>query len=105
MIETPRNDRYTRHVVGIEEIGAEVAARRKARRLSQAELARLAGISRATLEALENGRCRELGYTKIARLLSVLGMELRMEDTSLHRPTLEDLREEERRDQSLDRRR
>jgi transcriptional regulator with XRE-family HTH domain len=92
-------------MVGIEELGIDVAARRKARRLSQTKLARLAGISRATLEALENGRCREIGYTKIARLLSVLGLELRIEDTGLHRPTLEDLREEERRDQSLDRRR
>ena len=73
--------------------------------MSQTQLAHLAGISRATLEALENGRCRELGYTKVARLLSVLGLELRIEEASPHRPTLEDLREEESRDQSLDRRR
>jgi len=92
-------------VIGIAQLGTEIAAKRKTRRLNQTQLARLAGISRATLEALENGRCREIGYTKIARLLSVLGLELRMEDTNLRRPTLEDLREEERRDQSLDRRR
>jgi transcriptional regulator with XRE-family HTH domain len=37
-------------------IGSKIAKRRKTLKLSQAELARKAGVSRATVDALENGR-------------------------------------------------
>ena len=37
-------------------IGGQIAERRKTLKLSQAALARKAGVSRATLDALENGR-------------------------------------------------
>src|SRR5258708_7175520 len=60
-------------------IGSEVAARRQSLRLSQSEVANRAGISRATLDALENGRTGEHGYSKITRLLSVLGLELKLQ--------------------------
>lgn len=85
-------------------IGSEIGSKRRTRRLSQSQLAQLAGVSRATVEALENGRTGELGYTKVVKLLAVLGLDLRLVEAERHRPTLEDLREEERRDQSLDRR-
>ena len=87
------------------QIGSELATRRRTRRLSQTQLARLAGVSRASVEALENGRARELGYSKVAKLLHVLGLELRIGEANLRRPTLDELREEVSRDQSLDRRR
>ena len=73
-------------------LGAEIAQRRRVLRLTQAELAQRAFISRATLDALENCRIGELGFSKIARLLIVLGLELRLQEA--HRPTLEDLLEE-----------
>ena len=86
-------------------MGTEVATRRKAARLSQTELARKAGISRATLDALENGRSGELGFSKISKILAVLGLELRVQDAKPKRPTLDELLSEDRDDQGLDRRR
>jgi transcriptional regulator with XRE-family HTH domain len=86
-------------------IGEQIAAHRKRLKLSQAELSRKAGISRATLDALENGRAGELGFSKVARLLAALGLELTLQTASSQRPTLDELMQEDRDDQSLDRRR
>lgn len=86
-------------------IAARIAARRKALGISQAALAKRAGIGRSTLDALENGRLGELGLSKILRLLSALGLEFQLQDAAGHRPTLDELLEEDRNDQSLDRRR
>lgn len=85
-------------------IGSAVAVRRKARRLRQSDLAERAGVSRATIDALENGRLRELGIRKVARILSVLGLELVVEEARARRPTLEDLIREDEHDQGLGRR-
>jgi transcriptional regulator with XRE-family HTH domain len=86
-------------------IGQQIAESRKKLKLSQGALARKAGISRATLEALENGRAGELGFSKLTRLLAALGLELTLQAASSHRPTLDELLKEDRDDQSLDRRR
>jgi transcriptional regulator with XRE-family HTH domain len=86
-------------------IGQEIAEHRKKRKLSQGALARNAGISRATLEALENGRAGELGFSKLTKLLAALGLELKLQAVSSQRPTLDELLKEDRDDQSLDRRR
>ena len=85
-------------------IGFDIASRRKTLRLTQSELARKAGVSRATVDALENGRSGELGYSKVANILSALGLELKLQEANRRRPTLEELLEENRDDQSLDRR-
>jgi transcriptional regulator with XRE-family HTH domain len=89
----------------IPSIGAQIAAKRKALRLNQTALAKSASISRATLDALENGRSGELGFSKITKILSALGMELKLQETGSLRPTLDELMEEDRNDQSLHRRR
>jgi transcriptional regulator with XRE-family HTH domain len=86
-------------------IGSQIASRRKTARMSQSELARAAKVSRATLDALENGRVGEVGYTKITKLLTALGLELKLQETGSRRPTLDELLNEERNDQGLDRRR
>ncbi len=75
-------------------VGEHVSARRKKLGLSQTELARRASISRATLDALENGRSGELGFSKITRLLSALGLRLNLEEAGSHRPTLDELMKE-----------
>jgi len=90
---------------GLASLGRQIAEQRKQRKLTQAELARKAGISRATLDALENGRTGELGFTRISRLLAALGLELTVRPAAAQRPTLEDLMQEDRDDQSLDRHR
>jgi transcriptional regulator with XRE-family HTH domain len=86
-------------------IGEQIALHRKKLKMSQTELSRKAGISRATLDALENGRAGELGFSKVAKLLAALGLELTLQPASSHRPTLDELIEEDRDDQSVDRRR
>jgi hypothetical protein len=47
----------------------------------------------------------EVGYTKITKLLTALGLELKLQETGSRRPTLDELLNEERNDQGLDRRR
>lgn len=83
-------------------IAEQVARKRKALGLSQASLAKKAHIGRSTLDALENGRIGELGYTKITNILTALGLELRIQEVSSSRPTLEDLMREGSDDQGLD---
>ena len=85
-------------------IGEETVKRRKALKLNQTELSRRAGVSRATIDALENARIGELGFSKVNRLLTVLGMELRLETARSQRPTLDELMQENRNDQDLVRR-
>jgi transcriptional regulator with XRE-family HTH domain len=85
-------------------IGGQIAERRKTLKLSQAALARKAGISRATLDALENGRAGEVGFSKLTRLLTALGLELTLQTANSRRPTLDELMQEDRDDKSLDRR-
>jgi transcriptional regulator with XRE-family HTH domain len=92
-------------MLNLTSIGAKVAERRKSTGLSQSALARKAGVSRATLDAIENGRSGELGFSKVSKILSAVGLELKLQEANLERPTLEDLIEEHRDDQSLDRRR
>jgi transcriptional regulator with XRE-family HTH domain len=86
-------------------IGEQIAVKRKALGLSQAALAKQAKIGHSTLDALENGRLGELGLSKIVRLLSALGLELKLQEATGRRPTLEELMEEDRDDQDLDRQR
>jgi transcriptional regulator with XRE-family HTH domain len=86
-------------------IAEQVVIKRKVLGLSQTELAKKAKISRATLDALENGRIGELGYTKIINILTALGLELKLQEASTRRPTLEELMSEDSDDQGMDRRR
>ena len=85
-------------------IGKQIAESRKNLKLSQSALSRKAGISRATLDALENGRTGEMGFSKLSKLLAALGLELKLLTASSRRPTLDELLQEEHDDQGLDRR-
>ncbi len=86
-------------------IGRQVAKRRKELKLSQTALSHKAGISRATLDALENRRAGELGFSKVTKLLAALGLELSLQPASSQRPTLDELMQEDRDDKGVDRRR
>lgn len=99
------NDLYIMHMTDLSSLGAQIATYRKRLRLTQTELARKALISRSTLDALENGRVGELGFSKIIKILSVLGLDLKMYEIGSRRPTLDELKQEDRNDQGLDRRR
>ncbi|MFN7999212.1 MAG: helix-turn-helix transcriptional regulator [Bryobacteraceae bacterium] len=92
-------------MLDLNSLGARIAEARKAHGLTQTALARKAGLSRATLDALENGRAGELGFSKVTRLLAALGLELTIQTAAARRPTLDELMQEDRDDQDLDRRR
>lgn len=83
-------------------IGEHVKGRRRAMSLTQQQLAAKVGISRPTLNALENGRSPELGFTKVAKLLAAVGSGLQLQPSAARRLTLEELLHN---DQSLDRQR
>ena len=75
-------------------IGAEIATHRKALGLTQTQLASRAGVSRATVTALETGAQRELGFNRLMAILVVLNLDLRLATANAGRPTLEDLQRE-----------
>jgi transcriptional regulator with XRE-family HTH domain len=85
-------------------IGEQIATKRKSQFLTQRALAEKANVGLSTLDALENGRLGELGYSKITNILSALGLELKLQEAGARRPTLEELMEEGHNDQGLDRR-
>ena len=82
-------------MIELAEIGKCIASSRKQNGLTQLELAKKAGVSRPTIDLLENRRATEIGYSKLARILAVLGLEFRLQPVSPRRPTLEDLLQEE----------
>ena len=66
-----------------------IQAARKARGLTQQQLAVLTQLDRTTIGALERNDYNDLGIRKVERVLMVLGKSLTSEDISL--PTLDDL--------------
>lgn len=76
------------------ELGQKIKQARKQRKLSQADLAGLLGMSRTTIGQIENGTVREVGVRKLMRVLETLGLELRVRAAG-QPPTLDELREEE----------
>lgn len=63
--------------------------------LTQAQLAGPLGMSRATISAIESGRCEEIGFAKLAALLARVGLEVTIAPRK-GRPTIDDLRAERR---------
>ena len=61
-------------------IGLLVKQRRRLLGLSQARLARLSGLSRATINQLETGTIADLGAAKLIKLLELLGLSLDAEE-------------------------
>lgn len=62
--------------MNLHSIGQLVQRRRLALGLSQARLAKLGGLSRATINQLETGALVDLGAAKLIGLLDLLGLEL-----------------------------
>jgi transcriptional regulator with XRE-family HTH domain len=71
-------------------IGNKIAAARNDHGLRQIDLADASALSRATIDALENGRAGDIGVSKLNRILAVLGLELAIRPAT-NRPTLDDL--------------
>jgi len=81
-------------MLSLAQIGKQVASERKRRHLTQKALAELAGVSRATMDLLENGRATDIGYSKLARILAGLELELRLAPVVSRRPTLDEILKE-----------
>ena len=77
------------------ELGPLLKRARREARLSQQQLAQPLGMSRATISAIEGGRCDEIGFAKLAALLEVVGLEVVVAPRK-GRPTIDDLRAERR---------
>lgn len=58
----------------LREVGMHVHDKRKALGISQAQLAKLSGLSRTTVNRLESGALEDLGYNKLNQLLALLGL-------------------------------
>jgi transcriptional regulator with XRE-family HTH domain len=96
---------YIRFMLPLSSLGEQIATKRKELSLTKPTLAKKARVGLSTLDALENGRMGELGYSKITNILTALGLELKLQEASARRPTLEELMEEGWDDQEVDRRR
>ena len=83
-------------MIGLVEIGSLIKRTRKEQGLSQQALSLAAGVSRARIEALENGRVAEIGFKHLLRIMHALGLDLRVTTLNFNRPTLEDLLAETR---------
>jgi transcriptional regulator with XRE-family HTH domain len=63
-------------MMNLAEIGSKIRDERIELGLSQHALAKLANISRATVNGLERGTLNDLGYSKIQALMTVVGIPL-----------------------------
>lgn len=60
----------------LRDIGAAIRSARRAKGMTQQALAARAGVSRATINGLERGVLRELGFRKVAGILEGVGLGL-----------------------------
>lgn len=60
----------------LQEIGHKIRDARKARQMTQAALARAAGVSRVTVNQLESGLFPDLGVGKLRKILEQVGLTL-----------------------------
>jgi HTH-type transcriptional regulator/antitoxin HipB len=75
------------------ELGAAVAARRRALKLHQNEVAARSGLTRESLVRFERGQLTEFGSRKLLAVLAVLGMEITFTEVGKS-GTLDELRRE-----------
>jgi len=75
------------------DLGSTIRQARKGKRLTQAQLAEMAGIARKTLSQIETGTVSDIGIRKVTRTLEVLGLELTVRPAGSP-PTLEELQKE-----------
>lgn len=57
-------------LIDIKNVGRQIKQSRLHEKLSQAEFAHLAGVSRATINGIENGTIKEIGVNRLNRVVS-----------------------------------
>jgi len=78
--------------VKLEEIGSEIRRSRRARGLTQLQLATAAHVTRTTVNQLENGLLKDLGIRKVQAILDQVGLVLKVGDASLEPKSTDFLR-------------
>lgn len=78
-------------MLDLESTGQSIRAARREKGLTQSALGSLAGVSRAQIERLENGRAAEMGFGLILRLIRAVGLDITLQTYNRGRPTLDDL--------------
>lgn len=75
------------------EIGAVIREARTQRKLSQEQVGKMLGMSRATISGIETGKVVEVGVRKLMALCAAVGLEV---SVGVRRPypTLQELRKE-----------
>ena len=68
----------------LHELGNAVHARRSEMGLTQARVARLSGLTRQTVNQVENGTVVDLSLNRASRLAEVLGLSLAVRDPRMH---------------------
>jgi transcriptional regulator with XRE-family HTH domain len=61
--------------MNLTDMGAKIREKRREIGLGQEQLAKLAGLSRVTINQLENGALDDLGYAKLMSILGILGLD------------------------------
>ena len=69
-------DTFSVWTVDLSNLGTIIRERREELGLTQSRLAHLSGLSRQTLVGLEAGALSDLGFNRVAHVLSVLGLNL-----------------------------
>jgi len=72
--------------------GQNISKLRKKQNISQDELCKDIGISRATLSSFENGRGVDIGFKKVLHIVEYLGYEIDLKASSPF-PIFEDIRD------------
>lgn len=62
--------------MNLAELGSQIQAKRIQAGLSQNQLAKLSGLSRVTINKLENGKLTDLGYAKLKIILDLVGLHV-----------------------------
>lgn len=74
--------------MGLMQIGKKVRERRAELGIAQKQLSELSGVSRVTINQLENGALEDLGYARLNSILNVLGITLEAKDKAAHKHAL-----------------
>ena len=68
----------------LQELGVQVATRRRSLGLKQLDVAARSGVTAESLSRFERGRSSEFGSRKLMAVLNVVGLELVLVETPLH---------------------
>jgi len=71
-------------------IGQSIREERKKRGMTQARIAEILGMSRATISQVENGSVQDIGIRKVIRILEILRLEISVRPAGAP-PTLDEL--------------